>query len=77
MVAALIAWCIRSFWESSSVRGVWLSNLLLSVTRVLDHVCVVCKRIFARQENPTSLALGHISGVQPTLDREGTETVAV
>ncbi len=83
MVAALIAWCIRSSWESSDERGVWLNNLLPSVTHALDRVRVKCKRIFAppgiriRQENPTSIALDDISSVRPASNLEGTEIVAV
>ncbi|KAH8987898.1 hypothetical protein EDB92DRAFT_1801018 [Lactarius akahatsu] len=76
MVAALIGWCIRSAWESSDERGAWLSSLLPSTTRALDHVRATCHRVFAsinltlRRENPSSLALAPIPD-------QGTEVVAV
>ncbi len=83
MVAALIAWCIHSSWESSDERGVWLNNLLPSVTHALDHVRVTCKRMFAlpgariRQENPSSITLDDMGSVRPASSHEGTEIVAV
>ena len=83
MVAALIGWCIRTAWESSAERGVWLSNLLPSVTRALGHIRAMCHRVFPsadiriRRENPSLLVLDHAGSVHPMSDREGVEVVAV
>ena len=62
MVAALIGWCIRSAWESSDERGVWLSRLLPYITRVLDRIQDARNDIFAlivRRGSPSSLPYSH------------------
>ena len=73
IVAALICWCIKIFWESGEERRRWINPLLPYVTRGLDLVRGACNDFFAlilRRENPTSLPYGHSGRLQAIPDRE-------
>ncbi|KAH8987900.1 hypothetical protein EDB92DRAFT_1948398 [Lactarius akahatsu] len=62
IVAALIVWCIRSAWESSEEKGVWLDRFLPYIKHVLDRVYGVRSDLVAqilRREGPSSLPYGH------------------
>ena len=72
IVAALICWCIKSFWESGEERRMWINPLLPYVTRALDLVRGACNDFFAlilRRENPPSLPYGHPGRLQAIPDR--------
>ncbi|KAI9458584.1 hypothetical protein BJY52DRAFT_412493 [Lactarius psammicola] len=80
MVAALIGWCIRTAWESSEERGVWLSSFLPYVTRALDRIYGVRRDFFAlilRRENPSSFQLGHSGSLHRIPDRERVDVQVV
>lgn len=72
IVAALICWCIKSFWESSEGRRMWINPLLPYATRALDLVRGARSDFFAlilRRENPSSLPYGRSGRSQAVPDR--------
>ncbi|KAI9438667.1 hypothetical protein H4582DRAFT_189065 [Lactarius indigo] len=83
VVAALIVWCIRSAWESSEEKGVWLDRFLPYITNALEHVHSVRNDFFSlilRRGNPSSLPYGHSGGSLhriPDRERVDVHVVAV
>jgi hypothetical protein len=74
MVATLIWWCIKSSWESSEDRGMWVSSSLRSYfARALDRIRGVPNGFFAlilRRGSLPSLPYGHSGNLQAIPDRE-------
>jgi hypothetical protein len=76
MVAALIGWCIRSAWESSEEKGMWIGRMVPYFTRALSHVHGARNDFFAlivRRESHPSLPYVHSGSVQAIHDHEGVD----
>ncbi|KAI0301654.1 hypothetical protein B0F90DRAFT_1936389 [Multifurca ochricompacta] len=77
MIAALISWCIRSIWETSEDREVWLSDLLPSLTRAIHHARAVRRRLFPLDDfglhrtPATSHPLRNTGSLHSMIDRDG------
>lgn len=73
VVTALIGWCIRSAWESSDERGLWLARLIPYITGALDHVHGARDDIVTlilRRGNHPPLPHGHSGSSHALNDRE-------